>query len=225
LAVGEAARLHARYWNDPAVLHNPGLIQRTDPEYWPNSARATYAAIPRVKALFGDSCSHSIALAEVYSANFDAIMRFSRSRPFTLQHADYHPKQLFFPDASGKGRFAVIDFQFSVAGSGAWDIARLMHMAPSLEARVSSQAGLFSHYLTELEGHGVRGYGRDDFEIDFKLGMMMTQLINFVALDQTDVAVLQRECEDFGLDWREIWLLRAERMICELDVPGFLRAL
>ena len=54
---------------------------------------------------------------------------------------------------------------------------------------------------------------------------MMTQLINFVAVDQTDISVLQRECDDFGLDWREVWLLRGERMIRELNVPGFLRAL
>jgi hypothetical protein len=225
LAVGEAARLHARYWNDPFVLEHPGLIQMTDPEYWLNSAEATRAAITKVKTLFGDGCSHSIAVAEAFSANFEAIMRFMRSRPFTLQHADYHPKQLFFPDGAGQGRFAIIDFQFSKAGPGAWDVARLLHMAPSTDARISSQADLFAHYLSVLAGCGVRDYGWEDFITDFKLGVMMTQMINFVALDQTDVAVLQRECDDFGLDWREVWFLRGERMVRELDVPRFLQAL
>ena len=225
LAVGEAARLHARYWNDAFVLHHPGLIQLTDPEYWPDSARATFGAIPRVKELLGDDCQQSIAVAEAFSANYAAIMQFLRSRPFTLQHADYHPKQLFFPQAEGQGRFAVIDFQFSKAGSGAWDIARLLHMAPSMDARISSQTDLFAHYLAVLAQHGVQGYDQDDFAIDFKLGVMMTQMINFVAISQTDVAVLQRECDDFGFDWREVWLLRGERMVRELDVPSFLRSL
>lgn len=225
LAVGEAARLHARFWNDPFVLEHPGLIQMTDPEYWPNSVKATTAAIPKIKALLGDACQESIAVAEAWSANFDAIMRYLRSRPFTLQHADFHPKQLFFPDADGQGRFAIIDFQFSIAGSGAWDIARLLHMSPSTEASPSCQADLFAHYLAVLADCGVRDYGWDDFTADFKLGLMMTQLINFVAVDQTDISVLQRECDDFGLDWREVWLLRGERMIRELNVPGFLRAL
>lgn len=225
LAVGEAARLHARYWNDPFVLEHPGLIQLTDPEYWTDSAKAVRAAIAKVKTLLGEGCPHSIAVVEAYSANFDAIMRFLRSRPFTLQHADYHPKQLFFPDGAGQGRFAVIDFQFSKAGSGAWDVARLLHMAPSTDARISSQADLFAYYLSVLAGCGVRDYGWEDFITDLKLGVMMTQMINFVALDQTDVAVLQRECDDFGLDWREVWFLRGERMVRELDVPGFLRSL
>lgn len=225
LAVGEAARLHARYWNDPFVLEHPGLIQLSDPNHWPNVAKATSAAISTVRALFGDSCPQSIAMAEAYSENFTAIMRFMRSRPFTLQHADYHPKQLFFPDAAGEGKFAVIDFQFSVAGSGATDIMRLLHMAPTTDVRIGSHERLFAHYLATLARHGVHGYGRDDLATDIKLGVMMTQLTNFIALDQTDVSVLQRECEDFGLDWRDVWLLRGESMVRELDVPGFLQAL
>ncbi|MFN5085604.1 MAG: phosphotransferase [Novosphingobium sp.] len=225
LAFGEAARLHARYWNDEFVLDHPGLIQLSDPDHWPNFASANHAAISTVRALFGESCPQSIAMAEAYSENFSAIMRFMRSRPFTLQHSDFHPKQLFFPDAAGEGKFAVIDFQFSVAGSGATDIMRLLHMAPTTDVRIGSHERLFAHYLATLARHGVEGYGWDDLATDIKLGVMMTQLINFIALDQTDVSVLQRECEDFGLDWRDIWLLRGERMVRELDVPGFLRSL
>lgn len=225
LAVGEAARLHARFWNDETVLEHPALIQLSDPVHWPNVASATLAAIARVRDLFGDDCCESVAMTQAYSANFAAIMQFMRKRPITLQHADYHPKQLFFPDAEGQGKFAVIDFQFSVAGPGAMDIMRLLHMTPCADACIAAHDDLFDHYLDMLAQHGVRDYGQDDLAIDIRLGAMMTQLTNFIALDQTDVSVLQRECEDFGLDWREVWLLRGERMIRELDVPGFLRAL
>lgn len=225
LAVGNAARLHARFWNDPFVLDHPALIQLSDAEHWPNVASATRAAIARVEALFGDDCSASVAMTEAYSANFDAIMKFMRTRPFTLQHADYHPKQLFFPDAQGQGKFAVIDFQFSVAGPGPMDVMRLLHMTPGVDSCIAAQQDLFDHYLSTLAHNGVQAYGRDDLAIDTRLGVMMSQLTNFIALDQTDVSVLQRECDDFGIDWREVWLLRGERMVRELDVPGFLRAL
>lgn len=225
LAVGNAARLHARFWNDPFVLDHPALIQLSDAEHWPNVASATRAAIARVEALFGDHCSASVAMTEAYSANFDAIMKFMRTRPFTLQHADYHPKQLFFPDAEGKGKFAVIDFQFSVAGPGPMDVMRLLHMTPGVDSCIAAQQDLFDHYLSTLAHNGVQGYSRDDLTIDTRLGIMMSQLTNFIALDQTDVSVLQRECDDFGLDWREVWLLRGERMVRELDLSGFLQAL
>lgn len=125
LAIKGAARLHARYWNADYLQQHPGLVKLNDPEHWPNGVRAALTAIDKISALLGDDCTASIATMKAFADNFDAIMGFVRTRPFTLQHADYHPKQLFFPDAQGRGKFAVIDFQFSVAGSGSWDVSRL----------------------------------------------------------------------------------------------------
>lgn len=225
LALREAARLHARYWNDACLQQHPGLVSLNDREHWANGARGAVAGIDKVASLLGDDGAASIATMRACEDNLDAIMAFARGRPFTLQHSDYHPKQLFFPDAQGQGKFAVIDFQFSVAGSGAWDVARLLNLGLDSQVRTAGQADLIAAYLDALAGHGVTGYGEDEFLVDFKLGIMMTQLINFIAVDQTDVALIARECADFGLDWKEVWLMRGERMIREFDLPDFLRSL
>lgn len=44
-----------------------------------------------------------------------------------------------------------------------------------------------------------------------RFGTLLTPLINFVALDQTDEKLIERECGECGLDWKEVWLLCEEK--------------
>ncbi|WP_343785446.1 hypothetical protein, partial [Erythrobacter ramosus] len=55
--------------------------------------------------------------------------------------------------------------------------------------------------------------------------ILFTQLINFIALAQTDATLVERECSEHGLDWKEVWLLRGEAMMQEQEVPAFLKAI
>ncbi|MBB3775378.1 hypothetical protein FHS52_001347 [Erythromicrobium ramosum] len=50
-------------------------------------------------------------------------------------------------------------------------------------------------------------------------------MINFIALAQTDATLVERECSEHGLDWKEVWLLRGEAMMQEQEVPAFLKAI
>lgn len=79
--------------------------------------------------------------------------------------------------------------------------------------------------VTALAANGVEDYGHDDFLIDHKLGTTFSQLISMIGIDQTDVELIASECAQFGLDWKDVWLLRAEAMLQELNVADFLRAI
>lgn len=224
-AVRQAAVLHARWWNDDFVKRQPALVQLDDPDHWINAADAAVAAIGSVRRLVGNGCEKSIAAIEVFAANFDAAMRHARSRPFTLQHGDYHGKQMFFPNDEGEGRFAIIDWQFSVAGPAVWDVSRILNLGLNSDIRRNVEADLINDYLEILANNGVGNYGLKQFSIDHKFGTLFTQMINFIAVNQTDEKLLEQECGECGLDWKEVWLLRGERMIEELDVAGFIRSL
>lgn len=224
LAVREVALLHARWWNDDSLKRQPALVQLDDEDHWLNVMEGGLKSCETVRRIMGDDCEISIAAMVAFSANFDAVLAHVQARPFALQHCDYHAKQLFFPK-EGEGRFAIIDWQFSVAGPAAWDIARLVNLGLDSATRSEVEDGLVAEYLDLLAANGVEDYGHENFMTDYKFGVFLTQLINFIAVSETDKALLDRECAECGLDWKEVWLMRGERMMRELDVPGFLRSL
>ena len=224
-AISHVARLHARWWNDDFVKHQPALVQLDDNDHWSNASQGAFAAIDTVRQLVGDRCENSIAAMIAFADNYDAAMVHARSRPFTLQHCDYHGKQMFFPNDQGEGRFAIIDWQFSVAGPAAWDIARICNLGLDSKERELHQNELIDLHLAELAQGGVEDYGREQFMIDYKFGILITQLINFIAVNQTDQSIPERECAECGLDWTEVWLMRGERMMENFDVARFVRGL
>ncbi len=224
LAIQQAATLHARWWNDDFLKRQPALVQLDDPDHWRNAAAGAASAFDSIRRIMGDQCEASIAAMEAYSDNLEEVMKFLGRRAFALQHSDFHAKQMFFPSDAG-GRFAIIDWQYPVAGPAAWDIARIINLGLKSETRSEIEEALIDEYLDLLNAHGVASYGRSEFLIDYKIGVMITQLINFIAVAQTDTALVKRECAEHGLDWKEVWLLRGERMIEEYGIAEFLRAL
>lgn len=225
LAVQEVAKLHARWWKDDFVKRQSALVQLDDRDHWRNAAQGANAAITLIEELVGDACPRSIEAMQIFADRVEDVMAFIATRPFTLMHSDYHSKQMFFPNEQGEGKFAVIDFQFSVAGPGAFDVSRLINIGLATGVRRASEQQIFSEYLAQLERLGVPGYDLNAFIIDHKVGILFTQLINFIALAQTDATLVERECSEHGLDWKEVWLLRGEAMMQEQEVPAFLKAI
>lgn len=225
LAVQEVAKLHARWWNDDFVKQQTALVQLDDPDHWRNAAQGAQAAIARVEQLVGGACPASVDAMRIFAERCEDVMAFIAARPFTLMHSDYHAKQMFFPNENGEGKFAIIDFQFSVAGPGAFDVSRLINLGMTAGVRRKKEARIISDYLSQLERLGVTDYDLEAFLIDHKLGILFTQLINFIAIAQTDETLLDVECSEHGLDWKEVWLLRGEAMMQEQDLPDFLRGI
>lgn len=224
-AFQQVARMHARWWNDDFLKQDPAIVQLDDIDRWRTAASGVVAAIDTVRSLVGSQCEASVEVVTLYEQRLEDLVQFWQTRPFTLAHSDFHGKQMFFPNDEGKGKFALIDFQYPLAGPGAYDVSRLLNLGLAADQRTASQTQLIDGYLEELAANGVENYGADDFLIDHKLGTMTTQIINFIAVNQTDPEFMAKECDEYGLDWKDVWLLRGEAMLRELEVADFLRAL
>lgn len=225
MALRQVTKLHARWWNNDVVKRDRAMVQLDDMERWQNVAASAVAAIDGTRGHVDSQCEETVRVMTLYQERLNEICRYWQTRPFTLAHSDFHGKQMFFPNEKGEGKFALIDFQYPIAGPGAFDVSRLLNLGLSTKDREASQARLIEEYLTALAANGVEDYGHDDFLIDHKLGTMFSQIINIIGVDQTDVELIASECAQFGLDWKDVWLLRAEAMLRELNIADFLRAI
>jgi hypothetical protein len=73
--------------------------------------------------------------------------------------------------------------------------------------------------------NGVTGYSRDDVLDGIRMGLVVSSMINSIGATTTDTAILARECDALGLDWKDVWFTRHNRMMIDLDVEGFVRSI
>lgn len=224
LAVSRLPAFHARWWNDPKLRASDWLVQFDDRDFYFSAASAGNLAIPKIEEFFGDESEETIALLRLWLENIDTVLGYIATRPYTLVHGDYHPKQMFFP-ASGGGEFAVIDWQFPFVAQGAWDLIRVMVLGLDRTVRRDLQSSLVSGYHNGLAQHGVTNYSMEDLETDIRLGLVVNQMIMAVALIDTDISLVEKECAALGVDWKDVMLLRGEAAVRDWDVVGFLRSL
>ncbi|MDZ7684480.1 MAG: oxidoreductase family protein [Gammaproteobacteria bacterium] len=118
---------------------------------------------------------------EYYAAHIETILDYLATRPFTLVHGDYHPKQMFFPTAEG-GNFAVIDWQFSFVAQGAWDLARIVVTGQDAASRRERESALITQYHDGIKARGVEDYSREALEDDFRLGILVNRMIMMIAI-------------------------------------------
>lgn len=55
--------------------------------------------------------------------------------------------------------------------------------------------------------------------------MIISHMINVIAIGSTDVSIVARECESLGVDWKEVLFYRLQRALEEWDVLGLVESL
>ena len=123
------------------------------------------------------------------------------------------------------GEFAVIDWQFPFVGQGAWDYIRMMVLGLDVEERRERQDRLIDAYYDALIEGGVEDYTRGDLDIDVKIGLIINQMIMMVALVDTDISILEKECESIGVDWKDLLILRGDAAVRDWGVIDFAKSL
>lgn len=214
--------MHARRWNSALLREKDWLVQFDNRDFFRIAAQAAVASLPKVQEVFGDAASVSCELMQTHARQIEENVDFFATRPFTLVHGDYHPKQMFFPTDAG-GEFAVIDWQFSFVAAGAWDLARIVTVGQDADTRRRVEGELLGDYLEGLKQHGVTGYTRDDLETDFRFGIFVNQMIMTIATGDTDIELVRKECSDIGVDFADVVLLRGEAAARDWDVPGLMK--
>lgn len=222
-AVTHLPAFHAKWWNADLLRSKDWLVQYDNRAFFLAAAEAANSAFPKMREFFGNDVEETMAVLEIWLADLDRLLGFVATRPFTLVHGDYHAKQMFFPTAEG-GDFAIIDWQFSFVAQGAWDLIRIVTLGQDAAARRERQDELIESYHRQLLAHGVEDYPLSALHDDIRFGLLINQMIMAVALIDTDISVLERECTSLGVDWRDVLLLRGEAAIRDWNVVDFVKS-
>lgn len=223
VALSALPGFHARWWNKEVLHSKDWMVQRDNAAFYSAASGAAHGAAPVLSDLF-DNPALTQEVMSLFVEKFDKVMQFLGSRTYTLVHGDFHAKQMFFPTSEG-GEFSVIDWQFPFVAPGPWDFARMLSMCTSTQDRHKNEARLQKAYLAGLAANGIEDYSREEFETDYRFGLIMSQLIMSIAAADTDPELIRIECEALGVDWKDAFFNRTQHAMADWDALSLLQQL
>ncbi len=161
------ARIHARFWNSPALRRAQGLphhhymraheMKNHLPTFlrWaqlPTRDREQFRHLPRQVA---------------------AVLERLRKQPLTLVHGDLRSDNIFF----GRSGVKFIDWGLALAGNAAFDLARLAGGSARKPLSLLQHIDLFKLWHEELLRHGVRNYPLPQAWQDYRDATLLTLTI------------------------------------------------
>lgn len=169
------ARLHARYYESPALASTLSAFNS-----WEN-----YFAVTVRDAGFGAACPRGFAEAvdvippslyaragAIWPATLRSVEQHS-ALPRMLIHSDVHLKNWY---VAGDDRMGLNDWQCACKGNGGRDLAYCIGTALDSEDRRAWERDLLALYLDELRAHGAPA---PDFDTQFRI--YRQQLFNALA--------------------------------------------
>lgn len=206
------ARMHARFWNSPALENRFWLIPLSI------DARIRNGLFKDSQAVFRERFAHLIddgfaqALDWAREHGEAAARQLDRGAPVTMAHCDLRLDNVAFRG----GEPIVFDWQLVRRGPAAYDVAYFLSGAcPDLASE--DEAALLRGYLAELEGLGVRDYSFEALERDYHLGLL-TAMQTLTATDMMDMG------EGRGVRLMEAWYERLGARVRDIDLDELLTA-
>ena len=166
-AVAVLARLHARWWEAPALGSTIGTLHTEA------SLRAmVYGFRDRLPGFFDDlgddlPLADRLLLEGVFNSSLRPWLRLLEQRALTVIHGDAHPWNFLFP-RSGQGMPYLIDWQLWHPDVGPKDLAFMMGLHWDRTAREPLELPLLHFYHQELISAGVSSYSFDDLMLDYR---------------------------------------------------------
>jgi hypothetical protein len=216
IALRAAAQMHARFWNSPRLAELPWVMP--------------VDVSPRLFQLLFDDCRE--AFLNRYGPRLTARTREQldwlavhavemigelAGPTRTLIHGDFRLDNMFFDDAAGE--IVLFDWQSSLSGSGAFDVAYFLSASLRADASAEDETKLLREYHAELLRLGVADYPYEMFECEYKLGMLLV-LHRLVA----SVSDLIDFGEERGLALMDTWIEGLVRRVEHIDTTSLLQA-
>ncbi|HEY1972006.1 MAG TPA: phosphotransferase [Pseudonocardia sp.] len=149
------AALHARFWNAPLRRRYGSWLQNAHEVT--ETLNVTIGAAARI--LSGFERAREVIPPEVYARRTEVHPALMRSQqinvttgPQTFLHGDVHPGNWY---VTGGGQMGLYDWQLSVQGGPARDLAYALSTHLPIEQRRASERGLLERYLDQLAQAGV----------------------------------------------------------------------
>ena len=166
-AVAVLARIHAHWWEAPALGSTVGKLHTE------TSLRTMVNGIsshlPDFLNDLGEdlpSADH-VELEAVFNSSLAPWLRLVDQRALTVIHGDAHPWNFLFP-RSGDGTPYLIDWQLWHLDVGARDLAFLIALHWDRTARQQLERQLLRLYHDELISFGISNYSFDDLLLDYR---------------------------------------------------------
>lgn len=160
------AHLHSGWWSHADL---GGAAAARDEAWIAARAASVQRRLERFLAAFGHhlpAAAHA-ALSEVAAA-WPAILSRTAKMPLTVVHGDAHPWNFLNPHDWDSGRTYLLDWEGWSIEPGPHDLASLIALHLPVSERRAVEEALLARYVTQLEDHGVLGYGMDACGDDYR---------------------------------------------------------
>lgn len=156
------ARLHARFWDNDALMALDWLPPMNN-DLYKGASMLVEANFPEFEEKWADRLPAEVmqwchALTPRYAEMVDW---FAAERPQTYAHTDVRADNFLFGGSAGEDTVVTLDFQLSTRHIGVWDIANFLGASITIENRRAWQEELLALYHSTLEDLGVTGYSLD----------------------------------------------------------------
>jgi hypothetical protein len=166
-AVDALARVHAQWWEAPALGKTVGKPHTT--ESLTSMVQGIAAHLPSFIDTVGDALTADArhVLTRVFSSSLKPWLRLTAAHALTIIHGDAHSWNFLFP-RSGEGAALIIDWQLWHVDVGARDLAFFiaLHWYPS--RRREFERPLIEYYYDRLLKYGVQNYSFDELWLDYR---------------------------------------------------------
>jgi hypothetical protein len=192
-AVRAIARVHAQFWDSPAIRAMDWMPQAIDPEV-SGAGHSFRESWPGFLALFGDDLPDgAVALGERVGSTWEtAAQQMFDELPMTMCHGDYRADNLMFDDATdGADHVGVLDWQVSYRGAGVGDVAYLISQSMTAETRRAHDRDIVSAWYDELcssLGGAPDGYSRADAWDGYRMASASMTAMAVIGGAQVDPA-------------------------------------
>ncbi len=172
LAVSELARFHAAWWDSPRLAAIDWMPWASD-EVNKSSEQSYQDSWEPFLERFGDRLPPSLPeTGERLATNVGNLLDLLAEPPCTIVHGDYRADNLFFAAPGAPDPLAVIDWQISSRGRGAYDLAYFMSQSVRREVRQAREMDIVKLYHQTLMENGAGGYDFDQCFHDYRLATL-----------------------------------------------------
>jgi len=186
--VDTLARLHAYWWQHPLLDSATFSVG-----YWSRDAERFGQYLQRRRTAWeslvsGEGDWLPADLRELYTRLLDRLPyhwerylapRFQTKTNLTLVHGDAYFANFLCPKDPGAGATYLLDWQSPVFDLAGYDLVNLCatFWTPELRHEESREVCILQRYYTALCAHGVQGYSWEDFEEDYRSGLIYWLLV------------------------------------------------
>lgn len=166
-AVAVLARLHAHWWESPALGSTVGTLHTE------TSLRTmVYGFRDHLPGFFNDlgedlPLADRLLLENVFNSSLRPWLRLLEQRALTVIHGDAHTWNFLFP-RTGQGMPYLIDWQVWHPDVGPKDLAFMIGLHWDRSVREQLELPLLRFYHQELITAGISSYSFDDLMLDYR---------------------------------------------------------